>query len=487
MNEILSQFSSRSRNAKRLHSRSYRGIYKVMKESKGLLLEGSELNTSTSILRSKVIKLEQKQDFLTIFAQNDQYKGKRFFWKSPDGASVFAGIGICKMLQSNGMEQIYEEVEKEWQELLDGSEINNPFQTAGVGPMLFGGFSFDPKKTRTNLWDNFKDAHFYLPAIMFSEIDGEQYVTVNQYGDRNDLVEVIQACFEKLEKSEDTSTVNTHSNKLLDSKEINGDQWKRMVSEVVQDLGQSLKKVVLARESRLVFEQDITTEAVLENLLNRQKNSYVFALESGKDCFIGASPERLVKKAGKQVFSVCLAGSIARGMNEEDDESLGQELMNDPKNRVEHDYVVQMIRSAMEKVCSTFEIPNEPCLLKMRDIQHLFTPVTGTLLKSASVLSLIELLHPTPALGGYPQALAIEKIREAEMLDRGLYGAPIGWLDYRGNGEFAVSIRSALIQKNEASLFAGCGVVKDSDAEMEFKETAIKFKPMLSALGGQLG
>jgi menaquinone-specific isochorismate synthase len=213
----------------------------------------------------------------------------------------------------------------------------------------------------------------------------------------------------------------------------------------------------------------------------------VFALESEEDCFIGASPERLVKKSGKQVFSVCLAGSIARGNDAAEDESLGLELLNDPKNRIEHDYVVQMIKAAMEKVCSTYDIPTEPSLIKMKDIQHLFTPVTGSLKNSASIFSLIELLHPTPALGGYPQKQAIKKIREAEILDRGLYGAPIGWLDYQGNGEFAVSIRSALIQKNEASLFAGCGVVKDSDAESEFKETAIKFKPMLSALGGKLG
>lgn len=458
-----------------------------MKESKGLLLEGSAVKASTSILRSKVIKVEQRRDFLSFYAQNNKYKGKRFFWKSPDGTSIYAGIGICKTIQSSKQEHTYEVIEKKWHELLENSEINNPFNTAGVGPVLFGGFAFDPLKERTDLWENFQNAHFYLPSIMFSEIDGEQYLTVNQFGDSDQVNERLKACLQKMPKSNESFSSETLTNKLLDCTEINGIEWKKMVEEVVQELGQSLKKVVLARESRLSFEKVISVESVLQNLLNRQKNSYVFALESGEDCFIGASPERLVKKSGKQVFSVCLAGSIARGSSAEEDEALGLELLNDPKNRMEHDYVVQMIKGAMEKVCSTFDIPAEPSLIKMRDIQHLFTPVTGSLKNSASIFSLIELLHPTPALGGYPQKQAIEKIREAEFLDRGLYGAPIGWMDYQGNGEFAVSIRSALIQNKEASLFAGCGVVKDSDAESEFKETAIKFKPMLSALGGKLG
>jgi len=458
-----------------------------MKESKGLLLEGSELKASTSILRSKVIKLEQKKDFLSFYAKNNKYQGKRFFWKSPDGSSMYVGIGICKTLQSSKTKHTYEEIENKWHELLKDSEINNPYEAVGVGPTLFGGFSFDPEKKPTSLWKNFKNAHFYLPAVLLSEIDGVQYLSINQFGNKDNLEESIDACLEELKKSEETTSVETVKNKLLESTEKNGNEWKEMVTRVVQELGQSLKKVVLARESRLFFEKVISVEAVLHNLLNRQKNSYVFALESDEDCFIGASPERLVKKSGKQVFSVCLAGSIARGSDAAEDESLGLELLNDPKNRIEHDYVVQMIKAAMEKVCSTFDIPTEPSLIKMRDIQHLFTPVTGSLKNSASIFSLIELLHPTPALGGYPQKQAIKKIREAEILDRGLYGAPIGWLDYQGNGEFAVSIRSALIQKNEASLFAGCGVVKDSDAESEFKETAIKFKPMLSALGGKLG
>ena len=143
-----------------------------------------------------------------------------------------------------------------------------------------------------------------------------------------------------------------------------------------------------------------------------------------------------------------------------------------------------MIKGAIEDTCSEVDIPSEPRLLKLRHIQHLYTPVKGKPNLGTSLLMLVERLHPTPALGGVPTTSAMLKIREVEDMDRGFYGGPIGWLDYQGNGEFAVAIRSGLIQENEASIFAGCGVVENSEPESEYEETKIKFKPMLSALGG---
>jgi menaquinone-specific isochorismate synthase len=167
-----------------------------------------------------------------------------------------------------------------------------------------------------------------------------------------------------------------------------------------------------------------------------------------------------------------------------DDKLLGDSLLNDDKNLIEHQYVVDMIKSAMEDTCSEVVIPQHPRLLKLKHIQHLYTPVKGRINQESSLLSLVERLHPTPALGGFPKEKAVEKIREVEDLDRGFYAGPLGWFDHQGNGEFAVAIRSGLIQGNEASLFAGCGVVGDSLSDLEFEETKIKFKPMLSALGG---
>src|SRR5690606_13710895 len=126
--------------------------------------------------------------------------------------------------------------------------------------------------------------------------------------------------------------------------------------------------------------------------------------------------------------------------------------------------------------------PKKPILLKTPHVQHLYTPITAKT-GNASLLEIIEAMHPTPALGGYPKEAGIAKIRDIEPMDRGWYAAPIGWIDYNGNGEFAAAIRSALLQEKQASLFAGVGLVADSDPMAEYEETLMKFKPMLSALG----
>ena len=143
-----------------------------------------------------------------------------------------------------------------------------------------------------------------------------------------------------------------------------------------------------------------------------------------------------------------------------------------------------MIKDALLKTCTDVEMPKEPVLHPLKNLQHLYTPVTGVLSKGFSIFDVVKNLHPTPALGGTPTEESLAFIREHELLDRGWYGAPIGWVDSNDNGEFAVAIRSGLIQGDSASLFAGCGVLADSDPEMEFEETRIKMLPMLNVLGG---
>lgn len=145
-----------------------------------------------------------------------------------------------------------------------------------------------------------------------------------------------------------------------------------------------------------------------------------------------------------------------------------------------------MIAETFRKNCVEMKIPDGPRLLKIRDIQHLFTPVEGQLNNEATILQLTKHLHPTPALGGVPRKEAMTAIRKYEPMNRGLYAAPIGWLDAEGNGEFAVAIRSAALLKDKAYLYAGGGIVADSEPQSEYEETLVKFRPMLRALGGQV-
>jgi menaquinone-specific isochorismate synthase len=441
------------------------------------------------VLVSEVQKISHIEPLSFFAAGRDHFLGERFFWKDPDGQMILVGLGICKQIQSDQASDRFFHVEAEWKRFIDDSVIHNEYNLNGIGPIMFGGFSFDPLKDKSELWSKFSNSLFHIPAYMLSVINGQAYFTTNIVCTKHDQPSI----FEKVIKERDMILSAVQKDYNYDLPEINHEiesnpnEWKESVAKAVEDLKVgTLKKVVLARELRITFHQEVKVESVLSRLLTEQRESFVYAFESNGDCFISASPERLVKKNGKDVFSACVAGSIGRGKTSEEDELLGETLLNDQKNLVEHQYVVDMIREAMAEICDEVFLPDKPKLMKIKDIQHLYTPVVGKTKNDQSILQFVEKLHPTPALGGFPKVEAMAKIREVEKMDRGFYASPLGWVDYKGNGEFAVSIRSSLIQGKEASLFAGCGVVEDSDAESEYRETAIKFRPMLSALGGRI-
>ncbi len=413
------------------------------------------------------------------------YLGERSFWKSPDGTTL-ASLGSLQKFKSDSTEKRFINIEKQWRLFLERSIVQSE-GISGTGPILFGGFSFDEQKSSSFVWDLFGDNLFCLPKFMLTEKSGQCYFTMNfLIRPETTIAELIKEVRigEELCATAAPFT-KIYSNSCTSQQEYDPDGWKKTVKDAVQVIkSTSIDKIVLARELRLKFEDTIMAEAVLENLLKYQDTSYVFSLESGRDCFIGASPERLVKKEGNQILSTCLAGSIGRGSTDEEDKHLGSKLLNDPKNLQEHRYVVEMIKQALGQEGLPVHVPETPVLMKTKDIQHLYTPVTARGNEGVSLFRLIAKLHPTPALGGLPKKEAVEWIRENEALERGLYAGPIGWIDSRGNGEFAVAIRSALLQGDEASLYAGCGIVEGSDPEEEYQETEIKFKPMLNALGG---
>jgi menaquinone-specific isochorismate synthase len=210
----------------------------------------------------------------------------------------------------------------------------------------------------------------------------------------------------------------------------------------------------------------------------------LFAFGTADRCFLGATPERLVKLAGREVFVDCIAGSIARGVTDDEDERLAQVLLASEKDRTEHEVVVHAVKEALSGVCDELIRPSDtPKVVRSRNVQHLSTPLRGRLSGGNCVLDLVERLHPTPAVGGFPRDLALHAIREREGFDRGWYAGPLGWVNGNGEGEFAVAIRSALLAGNEATLYAGAGIVADSDPDAEYAETGLKLKPMLAALG----
>ncbi len=442
-----------------------------------------EEDNGKEVLLSRVVEANNIDPLLFYSSGKRYFKGERTFWSNPSNSTILVGLGRAYEIDVTSSIDRFGEVESQWKKIMN--DMNKSF-LYGTGPILFGGFSFDPKRSKTALWNDFSDAKFILPKLLLSVIDGKCFFTFNVLGvnPKEEHLEELEALKDKVLQDINVVNVDTNQKNCVKS-EVDPKRWMNSVEDVTNEIKNGkLEKVVLAREIKLHFGEEIQNEEVLMNLTEQQPMSYLFAFENNDTCFIGASPERLVKKRENQIKSTCLAGSIARGRTLKEDSELGKQLLTDQKNLIEHDVVVSMIKEAMLESCESIVSAEEPQLFKMRDIQHLYTPIQGKAKDGVTLFSMVKKLHPTPALGGFPSEKALEKIREVELLERGWYASPIGWIDGQDNGEFAVAIRSGLLYGRVASLFAGCGIVAESQPESEYNETNIKFKPMLSALGG---
>ncbi|MBK7897226.1 MAG: isochorismate synthase [Anaerolineaceae bacterium] len=263
------------------------------------------------------------------------------------------------------------------------------------------------------------------------------------------------------------------------------EEWEKMIRQATQTMQNGpLNKAVLSRVCEIRYGQKVDVDGALAYLNATYPDCYRFLFEPRPfHAFYGATPELIVGVNGRSLHTMGLAGSIGRGKTPAEDDALAQELLNSTKNQHEHALVVQSIRRRLAPLTSELTIPDEPGILQLGYIQHLFTPIQATLKQADGVLPILQTLHPTPALGGQPRELAIPLISQAEPVPRGWYGAPVGWLDHHLDGAFGVAIRSAITQDRRVWLYAGAGIVADSDPQAEWDETALKFRPMLNALG----
>jgi menaquinone-specific isochorismate synthase len=240
-----------------------------------------------------------------------------------------------------------------------------------------------------------------------------------------------------------------------------------------------LTKVVLARDVTIESERPIDIHAVLTRLRASYGSSHIYSV----DGYVGASPELLVARHGDVVRSHPLAGTTPRTGDPGVDARLAAQLIASTKDQTEHRVTIEMVHDTLLPWCSYVDWEAEPSIVTLANVQHLGTAVEGRLSKpEPSVLDLVAALQPTPALGGFPRTDALALIAELEPFERGPYGGPVGWVDARGNGEWAVGIRGAQIEGHSARLLAGVGVVAGSDPDAELAETQAKFQAMLTAI-----
>jgi menaquinone-specific isochorismate synthase len=346
-------------------------------------------------------------------------------------------------------------------------------------PILFAAGVFDPRDTKpkNRLFRALEGSAYVLPEIVLIEEDGRSFVQINSaspIGD--DAIPAIEAAGPCIPR-----TADIEYSLILDSKQ----EWFANVEEAVRRIRtHEFDKIVLARELRVETPTGFNSSVMVANLLAAKVSGTIILHQINGTFFIGATPELLVRKDGETITTMCLAGTTAAGESEEERARGAAFLLSDEKNLREHAYVVDHLKSCIEDVCSEFSMPDKPEVLTLKHLQHLFTPVTGKIAAEASLVELRDRLHPTPALAGSPVDKAVVAIRETEGFNRGLYGGPFGYVDYDGNGEFSVAIRSGVFSRDYGYVYAGCGIVEGSDPATEYEEVDVKLKTILSAFQG---
>ena len=399
----------------------------------------------------------------------------RFMWSSPDDERVLLGFGSALSLEAWG-EDRFNDIEAQAKALFEDVE--------GREPKLFGGFAFSDAFSPENAWARFAPAQFVLPHFQLELTSNAATLSIHAglQGEAPDETALYEALLSRRDALQAEPEQTAEQARLMSCRDLtSAGEWREMIerSQALMDTG-GLKKVVLARVKEACFTETAKPLVALDTLNQNYSDCYRFLFEPQPGhAFLGATPELLVSVQGAELRTMALAASAPRGADKLEDERVAAELLTDPKETYEHRLVRERLMERLERFGSVKADALQ--ILKLHNIQHLYTPVSATLTSQTGILPVVKVLHPTPALGGEPRELAGDLIAQLEPQARGWYGAPIGFIDSDLGGAFSVAIRSAVVQRERAWLFSGAGIVPDSVPEKEWRETALKFRPMLGA------
>jgi salicylate biosynthesis isochorismate synthase/menaquinone-specific isochorismate synthase len=409
--------------------------------------------------------------------------------EEPDrDGSALAVLGAVARLEAAGPRR-FATVAAAWRRLAGNAVADAPDGPPGAGLVAVGGFAFSPSGGAAPHWSDFGAADLTVPELALARRGRDVRLTVAVPAEPDDLPDDLVARVERR-----LAELREGALPLLDPAPAGRFQvasvappehYEAAVARAVERIrAGAFEKIVLAREVAVHAPAPHDAAAVFGVLRAGFSSCYVYCAGRGDAAFVGASPELLVRREGMRASTVALAGSTRRSADPAVDDHLGEQLMRSTKDREEQAIVTRRIGRALRPHSVWVAAPEEPTIVRVANIQHLATPIRAQLTHPISAVELAGLLHPTPAVGGEPHAAAVPLIPALEGLDRGWYAGPVGWTDANEDGEFCVALRCALLRGREARLFAGVGVVRDSDPAAELAETEVKLGALLPVLAG---
>lgn len=405
-----------------------------------------------------------------------QPQEEKVYWADRDGAARVAGVGAADVVWAGHGDH---------SAAVDG--LSASLSCAHPDLRYYGGLAFDARRATAPEWGRFGACRFVLPRFELVDRAGRSFLACNLllHGatPRTAVDGVLDEIGRLVFSDGDSGPAVVRAVSRRDRPEF-GD-WEFAVRRVLGLIRTGeLSKVVLARES--VFRLDHAPEpaALLRRLAQSLPRAYHFCFQPERGtAFIGATPERLYLRHGRHIESEALAGTRPRGKSPDEDRAFGEELLSDDKERREHQFVVEFVRGALERLCRQVHVEGDVALMQLPHCQHLFCELEGILVEPHTDASLLHALHPTPAVGGHPTTDALRAIADTEPFARGWYAGPVGWIGPDA-AEFAVAIRSGLVRDDTLSLYSGAGIVEGSTSEREWDEIETKMGGFLSVLTG---
>lgn len=424
-------------------------------------------------------------DPLLVLQQIAQSNQLSFYFENKSKNQAIAAIDAVTQLQTSGINR-FSQAKKFIKSCLDKTITLGTSNKFSTGPHFFCSFSFFDETTQINY--PFPAATIFLPRWQVSR-SGDRCILVANFliDTETNLNELYQNWCQKIRLInllKFKSSSGTNCNSLSPNHQIkNVKKFKNSITSCLELIKSNcFQKIVLAHPLDVSYEKPLNLFQSLDNLRNIHPGCYIFALSNGKgQNFIGASPERLISIYNQQLSTDALAGSAPRGKTLAEDTMLANCLLSSEKERHEHRVVIDFITQCLSQLGIVPQIL-PPRLRQLSNIQHLWTPIHAKLPANVHPLEIVAALHPTPAVAGVSRAAACTKIQAYETFERGLYAAPLGWLDDKGNSEFIVGIRSALIDRDRARLYAGAGIVAGSNPDREIAEIQLKLQALLKGL-----